>query len=287
MPATALAMVLVAAAAHAAWNLAAKRVGDAGALFVWLYYSCSALLCLPVAAVAVFVAQQRPQWSWLAAAAVTAVLHVGYGVVLQRGYAVGDISTVYPTARGTGPLLAMLVAVTALDERPGVLGLVGGVLVVLGVLLVGSGRGSGDVGARRLGVLYGLATGAFIAGYTLWDSHAVTALAVPPMIYFTIAVTAQGLVLLPRALADRGRLPGLLRSHWRETACVAVLSPLAYLLVLYAMRLAPVALVAPARESSIVIGSVLGLLLLREGDPVRKLTGSAVVLAGIVALGFA
>jgi drug/metabolite transporter (DMT)-like permease len=283
---TALGLVLVAACAHAAWNLAAKRAGDGGALFVWLYYSLSALVCAPVALAWALVTLPDPQWIWLGAAALTAALHVGYGVVLQRGYATGDMSVVYPTARGTGPLLAALVAVTLLGERPGTVGLVGALLVIAGVVVIGSGGARrAPARGRRLGLAYGLATGVFIAGYTLWDAHAVTALAIPPLVYFTIATALEGVFLLPRALADRERLPGLVRAHWREALVVGLLSPLAYLLVLYAFRLAPVALVAPARESSIVLGSLLGLVALREGGAPRKLAGAALVFAGIVAIG--
>lgn len=285
MTSVALTLVLVAACSHAVWNLAAKRVGDGGALFVWLYYSLSAVFCVPVALVWFLVTQPDPQWTWLAAAVVTAVLHVAYGVVLQRGYAAGDMSVVYPTARGTGPLLAALVAVALLGERPGTVGLVGALLVVAGVVVIGSGGGDGDRRGRRLGLAYGAVTGCFIAGYTLWDAHAVSRLAIPPLVYFTIAVVLQSVFMLPRAIANRGRLPAMVRTHKREALVVAVLSPLAYLLVLFAMRLAPVALVAPARETSIVLGSLLGMVVLGEGQRARKLAGSAVVFAGIVAIG--
>lgn len=98
----ALALVLVAAVVHAFWNFSAKRVGDGGAPFVFLYYTVSAVVFAPAAAVFLVLDAQRPQWTWLLAALVTAVLHVAYGIVLQRGYAVGDLSVVYPLARVPG-----------------------------------------------------------------------------------------------------------------------------------------------------------------------------------------
>ena len=85
----ALGLVVVAAVVHAIWNLAAKRVGDGGAPFVFLYYTVSALVFGPVAVVLLF--WERPQWIWVLAALGTAVLHIAYGTVLQRGYAVGDL----------------------------------------------------------------------------------------------------------------------------------------------------------------------------------------------------
>ncbi len=185
MNATALSLVLIAAVIHAAWNLAAKRIRRGGARFVWAYYSLSAVVLVPVMAVSLAIEPQRPQWTWLFAAAVTAVLHITYGVVLQRGYAVGDLSVVYPLARGTGPLISVLAAVVLLGERPGPLGLLGAFLVIAGVLVIGTGRAPADADAadrtaRRKGVAYGLLTGLTIAAYTLWDAHSVTGLGVPP-----------------------------------------------------------------------------------------------------------
>ncbi|NKQ53826.1 EamA family transporter [Amycolatopsis sp. K13G38] len=280
MNGTALSLVLIAAFVHAGWNLAAKRVHGGGARFVFLYYTVSAVVCLPLAAVMLAVEPQSPQWTWLLAAVLTAVFHVLYGIVLQRGYRVGDLSIVYPLARGSGPLLSVLAAVVVLGERPGVLGLVGALLIVGGVLLIGGGRGSGD---RKAGVFYGLLTGATIAAYTLWDAHSVNALGVPPVVYFTTGAMLQSAFLAPIALRQGGLTP-LWRRHWRETVLVGALSPVAYLLVLYAMRMAPVSLVAPAREVSIVLGGIAAWLMLGEANPGRRITGSVIVLAGIAAI---
>lgn len=292
MNATALSFVVIAAVIHAGWNLAAKRIRRGGARFVWAYYSLSAVLLVPVMAVSLVVEPQRPQWTWLVAAVVTAVFHVTYGVVLQRGYAVGDLSVVYPVARGTGPLISVLAAVVLLGERPGVLGLVGAFLVVAGVLVIGSGRApahanSADRAARRKGLLYGLLTGLTIAAYTLWDAHSVTGLGVPPIVYFGTGAIVQSLLMTPYALKDRDEVSWLWREHKREVLVVGVLSPVAYLLVLYALQIAPVSLVAPARELSIVLGGIAAWLVLGEANAVRRLAGSVVVLAGITAIAMA
>ncbi|GAA4551167.1 DMT family transporter [Amycolatopsis samaneae] len=289
MNATALSFVLVAAVVHAVWNLAAKRVGYGGARFVYLYYTVSAVALLPVTAVMLVVEDERPQWTWLLAALGTSLLHVGYGVVLQRGYVVGDLSVVYPLARGTGPLLSVFAAVVLFGEHPGWLGLAGALLVVTGVLVISTGRRDGetDPRARRAGIGYGVLTGAFIAGYTLWDAHSVTGLAVPPVVYFGLGSVIQSLMLMPYAFADRPLLGRLWREHKRETLLVGLLSPVAYLLVLYALRIAPVSLVAPARELSIVLGGLAAWLVLGEANAVRRLAGSVIVLSGIAAIAMA
>lgn len=287
MNATALSLVLVAAVVHAVWNLAAKRVTSGGTQFVWLYYTASAVLLLPVTVVLLAVEAGRPQWSWLFAAVVTSVLHIGYGIVLQRGYRVGDLSVVYPVARGTGPLLSVLAAVLVLGERPGPLGLAGAFLVVAGVLVISTGRRAEDPRAVRAGVCYGLLTGAVIAGYTLWDAHAVTGLGVPPVVYFGLGSVLQSVLLVPGALAGRGEVARIWREQRREVLVVAVLSPVAYVLVLIALTMAPVSLVAPARELSIVLGSLAAWLVLGERDAGRRLAGAVIVLSGIAAIAVA
>jgi len=282
--ATALSLVLVAAVVHAAWNLAAKRVSSGGTQFVWLYYTVGAVLLLPVTVVLLVVADDRPQWSWLLAAVGTSLLHIVYGVVLQRGYRVGDLSVVYPVARGTGPLLSVLAAVLVLGERPGPLGLLGAFLVVAGVLVISTGRTADDPRAVQAGILYGLLTGAVIAGYTLWDAHSVTGIGVPPVVYFGLGSILQSVLLVPGALADRAELARVWREQRREVFLVAVLSPIAYILVLFALTMAPVSLVAPARELSIVLGGLAAWLVLGEHNAVRRLAGSVIVLSGIAAI---
>jgi drug/metabolite transporter (DMT)-like permease len=284
MNTTALSFVLVAAVVHAAWNLAAKRISSGGTQFVWLYYTASAVVLLPVTVVLLVVEPQRPQWSWLVAAVVTSVLHIAYGIVLQRGYRVGDLSVVYPVARGTGPLLSVLAAVLVLGERPGWLGLVGAFLVIAGVLVISTGRKGGDRQAGKAGILYGLLTGAVIAGYTLWDAHSVTGLGVPPVVYFGLGSVLQSVLLAPGALAGRAEVTRIWREQRREVLVVALLSPIAYILVLFALTMAPVSLVAPARELSIVLGGLAAWLVLGERDAVRRLAGSVIVLSGIAAI---
>ncbi len=284
MNATALSLVLVAAVVHAAWNLAAKRVSSGGTQFVWLYYTASAVWLLPITAVVLVVEEDRPQWSWLLAALVTAVLHIAYGVVLQRGYRVGDLSVVYPVARGTGPLLSVLAAVLVLGERPGPLGLLGAFLMIAGVLVISTGRTADDPHAVKAGIRYGLLTGVVIAGYTLWDAHSVTGLGVPPVVYFGLGSVLQSVLLGPGALADRAAVTRIWREQRREVLLVAVLSPVAYVLVLFALTMAPVSLVAPTRELSIVLGGLAAWLVLGERDAVRRLAGSVIVLSGIAAI---
>jgi drug/metabolite transporter (DMT)-like permease len=281
----AVSLVLTAALLHALWNLAAKTVVADGVSFVYLYVVGSVVVWLPVAVVWVLVTGERPTLTWAYAGLVTAAFHTVYQLVLQRGYERGDLNVVYPLARGTGPLVTFLVAVTVLGERPGALAVAGVVAVLVGVLVISTGgTGRHPHRSTRAGVLWGVGTGISIAAYTLWDNHSVTTLAVPPVPYLVLGLTLQ----LPGMTVLLGRRRAALADVWTQARgqvlVVALLSPVAYVLVLRAQQLAPLALVAPARESSIMIGALLSWRLLHEPDPRRRLVGSAVVLAGIAAI---
>nr|WP_277925354.1 EamA family transporter [Sediminivirga luteola] len=282
MTPAALGMVLTAAVLHAAWNLAAKRVRGDAAVFVWMYFTGSALLCVPLACWLMLAQGHVPGWETVLAPAVTAVFHIAYSVLLQLGYRHADLGIVYPVARGVGPVLSVLVAVLLLGERPPALALLGGLLAVGGILVV-TGRGllhpSPGLGA---GLLYGTLAGTGIAAYTLWDDFSVTALGVPPLIYFAAACTAQSLLMLPWVIRRRAAVHPTWRADRRPVLIVSVLSPGAYVLVLYALQHASVALVAPLRESSIVIGALLAWWLFKEKEPAPRILGAAVVACGIV-----
>jgi drug/metabolite transporter (DMT)-like permease len=283
----ALLLTLAAALLHASWNFAAKRAEGGGPVFVWGYAGASAALWVPITLIWSIWHPLHPTWAWLGAGFVSGMLHVAYGNLLQSGYSAGDMNVVYPLARGTGPALTVLVAVLVLRQPTSAEAIVGVGLVVAGVLVISFGRRQpASAHRRRLGMLYGVATGASIAAYTLWDAHAVTALGIPPLPYFAVSVAWQWLGLTPGVWLRRrtGTARWLLTEHRREILVVAALSPLAYVLVLQALTTAPVSLVAPVRESSIVVGAVLSWLVLREPHPARRLLGSVVVLAGVAAL---
>jgi drug/metabolite transporter (DMT)-like permease len=281
---TALALVVAAAVLHAGWNVQAKRSAEAGAVFLWLVDVVTAVVWAPLA-LGVALAGGHLGGDGLAFAAGSAALHVGYFLVLQLGYRLGDLSIVYPLARGAGPLLATAGAVVLLDERPSGVALSGAVLVAAGVLVLAhSGGRTAGPGSGWESVGAGLVTGAFIAVYTLWDAQAVTAVAVSPVLYGWVTGLGETLLLAPVAARRRATVRAIWRRHRSSVLAVAVMAPLAYLLVLVALTRAPVSAVAPAREMSIVIGAVLGGSLLGEADARRRVAASLAVLAGVAAL---
>jgi drug/metabolite transporter (DMT)-like permease len=271
-----LALVLVAAFAHAGWNLLAKGA-EGGTGFVWLTSLASAALFLPVAVVAALASDERIGLTALGLMAGSGALHALYFVLLQRGYATGDLSLVYPLARGTGPLLSGAAAIAFLGERPSALALAGAAIIVLAVLSLARG------GSREAAV-FALLTGTAIAGYTLWDKQAVGDEALDPIVYYWGTNACNALLVTPLALRRREGLRLAWRTSRRAALGVGALSPLAYILVLYALARAPVSIVAPARETSILIGTILGATVLGEGDTRRRVLVAGAILLGVVAL---
>ncbi len=280
----ALSLVLLSAFLHATWNLFAKR-SSGGVPFIWLCDCVSTVLFLPVV-VWQFAADPTslgPQAFPLILG--SSLLHLGYFLSLQRGYRTGDLSLVYPLARGTGPLLSVLVAVLAFGERPTPLALLGGVLIGVSVFFFAGGTALLRSGTAPGGALrFGFITGAFIASYTLLDKLSVGVYSIPPLIYLGFATAGRGLLTTPSALGQWERVRLEWREHRLAVFAVAVLSPLAYVLVLQAMRLAPVSYVAPAREVSIMFGALMGLHFLQEGHVRQRLLAAGVMVAGVVAL---
>ena len=279
----ALALVLASAVAHATWNLFAKRAGG-GAPFLWLAFTLAVPLYAPVA-IAVFVlsgAHIGPlELLWMF---VNAALNVAYGIFLLRGYRAGDLSVVYPLARGSGPMLALVGAIALFGERPTPLAIGGAVAIVAGILaLTGDPRKLRKRGAGAA-VGYALLTGVTIAAYTLWDKQGVSGLLIPPVIYEWGANVFRAVILTPLALPRWPEVKAEWHANRAAVLAVAALSPLAYMLVLTALAISPVSYVAPAREIGILFGVLLGARTLAEADIGKRSIAAILMVGGVIAL---
>jgi len=290
MPASALVLVVLAGLIHASWNIAAKKAGGDAR------FACFTALVMMVfwAPVGLWLGwSQVPFWGWDAWAliVVSGVLHVVYYVVLLRGYRKADLTVVYPLARGSGPLLASLGAIFLLGEHISALGW-GGVLgVVLGVFLIAGGPGllrrAHDATQRRrihAGLRYGLATGVLIASYTVVDGYAVKVMLLSPILVDYFGNFVRLVFLLPPLLRDRPAARRLWGLQWKYALLVGVVSPVSYVMVLYAVQVAPLSHVAPAREVSMLFAALLGGHLLGEGDRMGRFLGAALIGVGVMAL---
>jgi drug/metabolite transporter (DMT)-like permease len=276
----ALLLVLVAAFAHAGWNALSKRA-PGGATFVWSQTLVGSICMIPAAAAGIWLdGSARVSVAIVLMGIASGLTHTVYFVLLQRGYATGDLSLVYPLARGTGPIFATAGAIAILGERPGPLALAGTAAIAVGVVLLLATRGI----SRGPALAYAVFTGLLIGIYTIWDGHAVRASHAEPLFYLLVTMLTILAALTPAALRDRPTVALLFRDYRRVVAAVGVLSPFAYGLVLFATRLAGVAYVAPAREVSILIGAAIGRRYYSERGGWQRVTGAAAIVGGILAL---
>jgi len=239
------------------------------------------------------------EWSFIAG---SGVLHVLYYVTLLRGYRRADLTVVYPLARGTGPLLSSLAALLWLGESIsstgalGIAGVVGGVFLIAGGpqfladwrrLDASTPEQVEQQRRRHAGLRYGVLIGAFIASYTVVDGYAVKMLLMSPILVDYLGNFVRLAFLLPAVLRDRPTAGSLWRQQWKYAVVVGVISPVSYVLVLYAMQTAPLSHVAPAREVSMLFAALIGGHLLGEGDRWLRLLGAVLIAGGVMALGLA
>lgn len=275
-----------AAVTHAAWNIIAHGISRAGIPFLWSGAVAGAVIW-GVAIPFTGGLAESDLVGFLIGVGVSGVLHVAYMLVLQHGYRVGNLSTVYATARGSGPFLAVIAAIILLGERPSPAALVGVLAIIAGVVALGlvdrAPRGAGRRGVDP-SIVFGLLTGVAIATYTIWDTHAVREWNLAP-IPFMVGTCVVEIIVYSAMLRHRWReTTAFAKREWRRVIIFGFLSPLSYILILVAVTIAPVALVAPLREVSVVLVSLFGVFALKESRPAARLAASAIVVAGIVLL---
>jgi drug/metabolite transporter (DMT)-like permease len=281
-----LLLVATAALGHASWNLLTKRSADK-LVFLWWTGLIGSVVFLPI------VLWRTPGWRWppgtWGGVALAMGLRAVYFASLGAAYARGDLSLVYPLARGLAPVLVLPLAMLLLSERPSARGVAGVVTVAAGCYVLHLPELSRAYLTRPLRALasashvrYAALTGLLIAAYSLTDAWNVRR-GVPPLAYAYLTVPLAALLLTPAVLRRGG-----VAAEWRRgpgaVVAVAVLMTAGYLLVLLAFRQAPVSYVAPARELGIVFGALLGSAWLGEGHVRPRAVGSGLIVGGVLLL---
>lgn len=284
MTGVAVLLVLISAVAHASWNLLAKRAGNPE-LANWWMATSGAVIMLPTAIV-LFILDVPDATGW-AFIGGTIGLHILYFFTLGRAYRYGDLSIVYPVARGLGLTLIPILGVTMLNESVTVQAMFGIGLIFFGIIVVGysSRSKSGRTGGIRSvitdrGVMFAVATGVLIGSYSVLDKQGVEHVTPVLYMFFLTSGGSLGTLVLIHRGYSRAQFTGEMRTHWRTIITGGMLQFLAYALVLSALRISQVSYVGPFRELAIGIGVVMGALILKE-----QVTRSRAAGAGTVALG--
>ena len=289
MTAVSLLLVLLSAVAHASWNLLLKRAADPE-VFAWCLLVAASVLLAPLGVVLVWYNSVGLTGLWFILA--TVGLHVLYFNLLPRGYASGDLSLVYPVARGMGPMLTPVLAVFFLSETIELLA-IGGIVAIVGGIYTISWWGnfhqvlrSPLLFLRSAGMRYAVVTGLTIAAYSIVDKEGVDH--IQPLLYIYFLDIGTVALLAPYILANKGM--ETVKAEWRANAVPITVSGLlafaAYGLVLTAFSLSRVSYVAPAREVGIVIGVLMGIFLLKEPFGRGRLLGSGLIVGGLVLIAF-
>lgn len=282
MTATAFVLVILAALIHASWNILAKKASG-GALFVMLGALVVSVIYAPIFAIYVYLYPPNLGWSEMALLTVTAAIHLAYSLILQRGYQKHDLTVVYPVARGTGPLLSSVFAIVVLGEHVTLYSALGIACIVIGIFVLAGGHRMlrTRTADQMSGVAYGAMTGLMIAAYTLVDGYGVKHLLIAPLVLDYVSNLIRALFLAPMAWRRRDELVIEWHKNGRYAIIIGIISPLAYILVLYAMQTAPISSVAPMRELSMVFAAFLGARLLGEGHRGERIFGAVLMALGV------
>lgn len=270
-----VAAVLLAALLHALWNSFVK-VGEDRLVSVAVICATGAALSLPVA-----VALPLPGGTAFGFAVLSVAVHLAYYFCLVNAYRFGDLSRVYPLARGLAPPLVALGAALVAGERPGGRELAGIALVSAGIAsLVAGTRGTHE----RRGLWFAAATGAMIGIYTVLDGLGGRA-AARALSYIAWLNVMEGALLLAAARLRRGpALWAAVRSALPRGVVAGAMATVGYAIVIYAMSRGAMATVSALRETSVVIAALIGTLILGEPGIARRVAAAAVVAAGIIVL---
>ena len=276
----ALVILIVSACMHATWNFLAKQ-SNGGNIFVWLYSLVSTVFLTPAAVFMFYLDGFNLGWLEIGLIVGSVLLHIVYSVSLQYGYRIGDLSLVYPVARGTGPFIVAVSAIFIYGETLTWLSGSGILLIVVSIFILSGGLNVLSRPNTKITVFYGMYVGLVIASYTLVDKGAMSASNLSPIIYFYAVTAGQFLMLTPVIWRKRHQI----RKEWQTSRKfalgVGILNPFAYILVLAVMSFTPVSHVAPVREMSILFGTIMGIVLLREQAGRERIIGAVLMVVGV------
>ncbi len=270
-------LVLLAAVMHASWNTLVKRSQDrlAELSIVNFFSAVVAALALP------WVGLPHPASWWFIL--VSIMIHTGYYYMLIQAYRFGDLSHVYPLARGVSPLVIAFLSAVLVGETLNAVQVAAVVLISLSVgSLALQGRWSGSRDIRS--VAFAIGTGIMIGAYTLADGMGVRASGNAAAYIAWLFVLDCIPLIIAAVVLRRGRLRPILRSQWRTGALGGVLALSAYGLVIWALSLGMMASVAALRETSVVMAALFGTFLLGEPFGKLRLLAAFGVATGVVIL---
>ncbi len=304
----ALVLTLLAAFLHAIWNLLAKKA-DERLIFFWLMLWIAVIFYLPGFAIKILFAEPIPDYTQIESAkvipfakpipniawwfiAATGIIHAFYFAFLSSAYKRGDLSLVYPLARGTGPLLVPFAAFLFINESLSIVGVIGICAVIIGIYVIHleafsfAALKKPFVAIKQSSTRLALLTGVIIACYSVVDKVGVGY--VNPFKYIYLMFLLTAVCLTPYVILTKR---DTIRDVWNRfkisIIIVGFLCLFTYMLVLFAMSLSKVSYIVSVRQFSLIFATLLGITVLREKHGRQKIVGAALICLGVVLIGIA
>ncbi len=277
MNSAAFSLIMLSAMMHATWNFYAKKAAANKISTLWLGWLIAGLTSLPFA---IYMTDfSAISWHWIPYIIITAIIHALYLLLLGHSYSIGEMSLIYPMARGFGILVTVLIVLSVGMESISQQGFFGICMLAVGILLVAIKR-IRDL-EKRAAMKAALMVGLCVSGYSIVDKMSIAY--IPPVFYISIMFTATTLLLAPFMIKRLGAQTLVVwQKHKLYSAMIGFVSLFTYLMILFALQQSPTSYVVALREVSIVFGSILGMWVLKEESNKRKLIGIAVILLGAV-----
>lgn len=279
MPIDVFVMVLMAALLHASWNALVKADDDRLALLKTLSLTQLVLsLCL-----APFVTFPAPEsYPYIVA---SGILNIGYMLFMNRAYQVGDLSLIYPLARGVAPLIVAVVSIWVLGEELSHASKFAILLIALGIASLALARGAASIrDLRPVGLA--LTTGGFVASYTIIDGMGARAAGTAHGYVIWVSLVAACLTVGSIHWFQRGRRDRIGQRSLINGIASGIISYTSSWMVIWAMTLAPIALVSALRETGVVFAVIIGVVVLKERLNLARLISIATTLIGTAILKF-
>ncbi|XEC93706.1 EamA family transporter [Paenibacillus tarimensis] len=275
----AVLLVLGSGFLHSVWNLYTKKSLNKN-VFLWFCQLVAIIVFLPWT----IMEWDSSQFTGAGLMVILAsmFLHGLYIILLAAAYTAGDLSQVYPIMRGTSPLLVPLLGVTLLDEELTYTGWFGVISIVIGIALLSDIKFKLSERTHSKAPLMALAVGICIAGYIVVDKVALNYVSA---VVLNEATNIGNLLALSWATFQSGEVRKELKANWKIMLFGGIIAPGGYLLFLFALSLAPVAQLAPMREIGTVFGTIMGIVILRERQGIRRIFTSLLITTGVIILG--
>jgi len=280
MESLAFILVIFSTLTHAIWNLILKKV-QGGVVFLWIFTTFTWVLYIPIIILNFNRISSFLNISSFLFCTLSIIMHILYFFLLEKAYYYGDLSIIYPITRGLSPVFTIIFAICFMNESLNIFEILGTGLILFGTFLL-SITSEKNIQMKKAGLFFAILCSISITTYTLTDKYIMATLAVSPFLLDFLNNIGRSIVLTPYIFKNSSKAKYLFKNYKKEAFIIAILSPISYLMILFAMKHMQISIISPMRQLSIVIGSFLGIVVLKESSNLYKKIGVMITFIGVV-----